>query len=173
MKVFLFLYKVADRPQFQKNILAAFDKIATTTDTENLVVAVYLTRGKQWAGHLLRNPVTPERFSRKRGRWAFTRTFQTPKALPERFALIRLKLGMQAGGKSFADAYGWSYRCGDFYFDGVANLFAHELHHYRRWHLGLHPRESEHSANRWALARAKEAGFQVELERRTDRKSVV
>ncbi|MFA5140249.1 MAG: hypothetical protein WC728_13540 [Elusimicrobiota bacterium] len=167
MKVYIFRYRVAYRPEFQQNLLASLDKIAETTETKDLVVAVYLTRGKQWAGHLLRQPMTSARFARRRGRWAFTQGFQTPADLPEKFALIRLKLGMQAGSKRFADSYGWSYRCGGFYFDGVANLFAHELHHFRRWHLGLHPRESEHSANKWALARAREAGFQVELDKRT------
>jgi hypothetical protein len=68
--------------------------------------------------------------------------------------------------------YGWQVSCPDFS-GHLAYLFAHELHHFRRHHLGMHPGEGEQSACRWALARMIEADFDVTGERvQTGRRKV-
>jgi hypothetical protein len=45
--------------------------------------------------------------------------------------------------------------------DQLAFFFAHELHHFRRYHLSFHPRQGEHGANAWARDRCQELGFSV------------
>ena len=47
------------------------------------------------------------------------------------------------------------------FLDQLAFLYAHELHHFRRYHLRMHRGEGEQSANRWALNYVISLGFRV------------
>jgi len=100
-------------------------------------------------------------FSHKlRRQWAFVRSFKPPEDLPEQY--IRMVFGTAARyPQKSRNNHGWQLRFRGFD-DHVAYLFAHELHHFRRRHLGMHPGEGEQSACRWAVQRATETGFRVE-----------
>jgi len=128
------------------------------------VVAVYLLSDSSiWEGEQMPEWLAAEDFHRHAG-WslAFIQSFEPPKNSPERFKLIRLAFGLsQRYRKSSANVYGWRLRFRSFE-DHLAYLFAHELHHFRRYHLGMHDGEGEQSACRWAVQRSKESGFQVE-----------
>jgi hypothetical protein len=149
----------------QEDIRQVLDSIAAGTDTQDLVVSVYLLPGihqhrgtahvQQW--------VTPDYFTTKRGKWAFSDRWDVPIDLPPRFKLIRMRLDgrTQAYPMVERDRYDWEFRYASLP-DHLATLFAHELHHYRRHHLNLHPREGEQSANRWALQHVRALGFNVE-----------
>ena len=147
------------------DILRVLERIAEGTETTDLIVAVYLmpgvhrTRGTAYVRHWM----TPKEFQTGRGHWGFTRRFPAPDGLPARFKLIRMRLDpdLTAFPRTERDGYHWLFGYRTFS-DQIATLFAHELHHYRRHHLGLHPREGEHSANRWALETALHLGFTVE-----------
>ena len=58
------------------------------------------------------------------------------------------------------DRYGWQH-CYNSLQDRLAFLFAHELFHFRRFHLGLHPGGGEQAANKWALSHVQSCGFSV------------
>jgi hypothetical protein len=144
-------------------IRGVLGKVAATTDVAALVVAVYLlSRTTVWRGQFMGEEVGPEGFRAYSGRkWSFVRRHALPEDLPKRFRLIRMAFGTSARyPKTTVDQYGWKERFERFQ-DHLANLFAHELHHYRRHHLGLHPGEGEQSACQWGLTRAKAAGFSV------------
>jgi len=134
--------------------------IASDTLTDDLVVAVYLTRGRRhWMGRYDRQWQHPCIFYNARGKWEFTKGLPAPSGLPSRFKLIRMAL--PANGKypmTTNDYYGWEEKLENFE-SHLAVLFAHELHHYRRYHLALHEREGEQSANRWARNRALKCGY--------------
>ena len=142
--------------------------VSRDTNTDDLVVALYLVRGR----HRIRGTayarfwMTPETFIARRGKWTFTRNWKTPDDLPDRFKLIRMRLDgdMASYPRTETDRYGWQFRYRTFY-DHLATLFAHELPHYRRYHLHFHPREGEHAANRWALSHVQNAGHRVEGKR--------
>jgi hypothetical protein len=146
-------------------IRGLFERIAAGTDTSDLIVSVYLlpgihaTRGTAYVRHW----VTPKEFRTGRGHWGITKRFPAPGCLPERFKLIRMRIDPDPSSfpRTERDGYHWifQYRTFD---DQIAMLFAHELHHFRRYHLGLHPREGEHSSNRWALDTVLRMGFCVE-----------
>ena len=148
-----------------KNVLSL---VAETTDTRDLVVALYLAPKGTWYGGTayVRHWVLPQHFRPRRGKWGKFGHHPQPPDLPAKFRLIRLLLPL--GSSSYPlteeDRYRWVHRFASFA-DHLAHLFAHELHHYRRHHLGLHPREGEHGANRWALAHIVAQGFQVTSER--------
>lgn len=133
------------------------------TPVEALVTCVYLLRrSRSWRGVYYRMWQNPDSFRARRGHWGISTRFGTPVNLPRRYRLIRVLIGarltypMQARDRSgFQHSYE-SFR------DHLADLFAHELHHYRRYHLGLHPREGEAGANRWALKRVRSLNFAVE-----------
>lgn len=163
MKVYIFEKRVQCDEGLRNDIIATINRIAETTDIAGLVVAVYITPGNAWRGHLVRQKMTTEVFACRRGKWAFVREFAAPADLPPEFALIRMELGIQGRHTVLRDRHGGEFRFKKFYFDGVAALFAHELHHFRRHHLGLHPREGERAADKWAQQRACEAGYSVEL----------
>lgn len=139
-------------------------KVASDTQTNGLVVAVYLTNSGKWSGGVAytRNMLSRKQFLSHRGRWKFTNQFTIPNDLPASYKLIRLHFGSNNFHYPLEqiDQYGWQLKYHSFQ-DHVAFLFAHELHHFRRYHLNLHPREGENSANKWALARAEELGFNV------------
>lgn len=147
-----------------ETIKAVLDNVAETTDGADLVVAVYLlSRSTTWMGEYLPEWLEPRDLRRRSsGDWSFVRSFKLPDDLPKQFKLIRLALGTSARyPKTTFNQYGWKERFAAFD-DHLASLFAHELHHYRRYHLGLHAGEGEQGACKWGFTRAREAGFSAE-----------
>lgn len=143
-------------------------QVAGDTATKGLIVAVYLTNSRKWTGGVAyaRDWLNQNLFQSNRGRWKFTNRFGIPNDLPESFKLIRLHFGSKNASYPVEqiDQYDWHLKY-DSIQDHIAFLFAHELHHFRRYHLNLHPREGENSANKWALAKTSELGFKVEGEK--------
>jgi hypothetical protein len=139
-----------------------FSRIADSTDTSQLVIALYFMTGiREVRGIYLRNWNTPNTFRSSRGKWAFTQSFSLPDHLPAQFRLIRMRVdGISKFPRQDRDAYGWLFTYQRLE-DHLATLFAHELHHFRRYHLNLHHREAEQGANRWALSHVSALGFQV------------
>jgi hypothetical protein len=138
--------------------------IREETLTRDLVVSVYLPKKSTWSGGVAyaRDWVTPKHYFARRGKWRLFPEEPMP-VLPDRFKLIRLCLVPSSRRYPLRekDCYHWVHRY-ERWADHLAFLFAHELHHYRRYHLGLHPREGEHSANRWAVERCQQQGFRIE-----------
>jgi len=165
MRVHVFASSGAVRrsSNIQTRILHILDALAHDTNTQGLIVAVYLLRRRDfWQAHAYTDTVTPAAFIRTGKEWAFVQRFQIPPGLPERFQLIRMAFGMLAPyPRTLTDVYDWELRC-DRFEDLLAYTFAHELHHFRRYHLGLHPGEGEQSACRWALETAAKAGFSAQ-----------
>lgn len=149
-------------------------RVASDTNTRELVVALYLLPGPHQARGiaLTRDWQTPAVFPARRGKWSFTQRWSTPEDLPAMFKLIRIRLDGNPDDypKTEIDSYGWRFQYAEF-IDHLAVLFAHELHHFRRYHLGFHPREGEHSANRWAIRHVHSLGFRVEGTRAYIRRS--
>ena len=152
------------------NITNILHSVAENTETQELVTALYLLPGRhQTRGTAyVRGWMNPKHFVTGRGHWACTRSFALPGDLPEKFKLIRLRL--DANPKHYPreerDVYHWTFQYPTFE-DHLANLFSHELHHFRRFHLNLHPGEGEQRANRWALEHCRQLGFDVEGKRET------
>jgi hypothetical protein len=148
----------------QSGLADLFYQISDEIQTVDLVVVNYFLRHCVWNGGVAfaRNWVSPNKFVSHRGRWKFTNRFEIPHDLPPNFKLIRLQFGMKNMNYPLCqtDGYGWKLAYPTF-MDHVAFLFAHEFHHFRRDHLGLHDREGENSANRWAIDRVNQLGFQV------------
>jgi len=142
---------------------AVLSDIARDTHTSGLIVAVYLlARRDFWEAHTYTDAVTPAVFARTGREWEFVRRFGVPPGLPERFPLIRMAFGLKDPfPRTIHDVYGWELQCQRFE-DLLAYTFAHELHHYRRYYLGLHAGEGEQTACRWALAHAAQAGYRVQ-----------
>lgn len=142
-----------------------FYQIANGSNTKDLILANYLLVKNSWSGGVAytRNWLTPKQFINHLGRWKFTQKFGIPHDLPEAYKLIRLQFGIKNLKYPLCqiDRYGWKLTYCSF-IDHVAFLFAHELHHFRRYHLGLHEHEGENSANRWALKRLHQLNFQVD-----------
>lgn len=143
---------------------AILERIAAGSETAELVVAVHLLHRTAWSGGTayVRQWHHPAAFYARRGKWCLRGEWERPADLPPRFKLIRLLLADDRAvyPLTIVDRYGWQHRFESFG-DHLAFFFAHELHHYRRFHLGLHPGEGEHSANGWAVARCRELGFAV------------
>ncbi len=165
MKVYLFAEPGALRTleSSEQEVPEVLSAVARGTPTEELVICVYLLRrNKSWRGVYYRLWQNPDSFRARRGHWIISTRFETPTDLPERYRLIRVLIGarltypMRARDRSGFEHTYQSFR------DHLADLFAHELHHYRRYHLGLHPREGEAGANRWALKRVQSLNFAVE-----------
>jgi len=139
-------------------------QVSEGTATHDLVVSHYLVETHSWSGGAAYTRIwmTPETFATNRGKWRITSCFTKPENLPPRFKLIRLLPLSKYRPYPIVqkDGYGWEYQYNSFR-DQVATLFAHELHHFRRYHLGLHTGEGEKSANRWALAHVQSLGFKV------------
>lgn len=155
--------------EVRNRILITIEDVACSTDTSDLVVAIYfcssnaLTRGSAFVQSWLdRNA-----FRTSRGCWSFTRTMAIPDNLPDRYKLIRLRFdpSIDAYPRSETDRYGWTFKY-DTFFDHLALLFAHELHHFRRYHLRMHAGEGEQSANRWALHHVQRLGYCVKGNKR-------
>ena len=137
-------------------------------DTSDLVIAIYFLSHNHPSGGIaiVQQYITQQHFNAKRGRWSFTKYFSVPDDLPKNFKLIRLKFNLNEANYPLQqiDQYGWQWRYHSFS-DHFAFLFAHEFHHFRRYHLGLHEREGEHSANKWALNLLKRHGYNIEGQR--------
>lgn len=137
--------------------------IAPETDTGDLVTAVYFSKRQHFSRGTayVQRWMTPRTFHASRGYWSFTRAFGTPENLPDQYKLIKVHVNP---GRSYPrneiDIYGWQFRYATL-MDQALFLFTHELHHFRRYHLSLHPREGEHAANRWALRTLESAGIPV------------
>ena len=162
------------RAQTDAEVRQVLAKLAADTGTRDLVVAVYLVdEGDAWRGHLASTKMlSPGAFRDGRGKWRFIRRFPQPASLPSKFFLIRIMIGPGCRRrKVFSDGYGMTIITKDFY-AFLAVLFAHELHHFRRHHLGLHEGEREICANRWAVQQATKAGyvFQASWRKRKSRK---
>jgi len=164
MKVTIF----ADRRALAKagldeaDLVHTLEALAVDTDTTDLVVAVYLFAVQSvWEAQSEGELIPREKFARVRGYWRFVMQFGTPDDLPEQFYLIRIALGLNRRYPATeTDIYNWEMSFEGFR-DHLAYTFAHELHHFRRDHLGMHPREGEHSATKWGIARAQKAGYNV------------
>lgn len=151
-----------------RHITQTLLKVAHNTDTRHLVTAVYLLPGENQnrGTAYVRHWCSKHNFSTNRGKWYFTTRWPVPNDLPDQFKLIRMRLDSHPSHypKKELDTYGWYFTYETFH-DHLATLFAHELHHYRRYHLGLHPKEGEQSANRWALLHVQKSGFKVRAEK--------
>ena len=149
----------------KSDLNSLFQKIADGTNANDLVLVNYFLSRSSWSGGVAfaRNWLSSNQFISHRGRWSFTKKFQLPADLPENFKLIRLHFGVKNLNYplSQVDRYGWQLTYSSF-IDHVAFLFAHELHHFRRYHLGLHHREGENAANKWALQRIRQLNYHVE-----------
>jgi hypothetical protein len=165
----MFLYIISnhkDQKESNLSIEQTIHRVASDTNTQDLVVALYLLSGQcNYRGMYLRRWISADTFSTKRGNWVFTSHWKPPVDLPAQFKLIRLRLdpNPRKYPKTERDIYGWIFRYTTFE-DHLATLFAHELHHYRKYHLGLHPREGEIKANYWALSQVQSMGFNVDAE---------
>lgn len=141
-----------------------FDLISDDTDTNDLVVSNYLLSRYSWSGGIAfaRDWLTASQFISSRGRWKFTRGFGIPQDLPAKFKLVRLHIGIRKLSYPMCqfDRYGWKLTYESLR-DHIAFLFAHELHHFRRYHLGFHVREGENLANKWAIDRLQQLNFHV------------
>ena len=178
MKVYVFSDPMALRKLLtsEEEVEQILNQVAEGTETTELVVAVYLSSAETWLGSYWRAWQDRIQFHKRRGKWAITTRFDIPADVPNRYRLIRLCIGagLAPYPRRLEDAYGFRYRYASFR-DHLADLFAHELHHYRRYHLGFHPREGEVSACRWALQHVTTLGFRVEgsYTRRRPRRSTV
>ncbi len=148
----------------ESDLTDLFDRISDGTDTSDLVLSNYILSRYSWSGGIAyaRNWLTADKFVTRHGRWKFTSLFKIPKDLPNAFKLIRMELGIRRLSYPLCqfDRYGWKLTY-ESLLDHVAFIFAHELHHFRRYHLGLHPHEGENSANQWALDRLHRLNFHV------------
>jgi hypothetical protein len=175
MKIFLFTHpRLSVRGQSRApDPEAILTRVATSTQTDDLVTALYLFEGRQntRGTAYVREWLHPGTFTTGRGYWKITRDWPAPHSLPPLYKLIRMCLNWNPGAypKKEKDGYGWQFSYASLA-GHLALLFAHELHHFRRYHLGLHPGEGEHSANRWALNHVRDLGFQVEGNRSPKRK---
>lgn len=140
------------------------EAVAQDTDVQSLGVDIYLLPDSGiWRGDCRqpRHRAAPE--GRPGGEQPAAEVPQPGNTLAE--PDIRIILGDKwLSGGEITTRYGMHLKCQDF-LDGLAFLFAHELHHYRRHHLGLHPGEGEVSADRWALERVQQVGFNVQGQR--------
>lgn len=146
--------------------------VAEGTDTESLVVLISLEHStRRWGGAFYPGDIPRGRLRRLRGPWRKAHPDGIPPGLPETFRLIEVHIGSKSS----------SYPCRDLNRNGflvslpsfdahLAYIFAHELHHYRKHHFGLHPNEGEKGADRWAAARACDLGFEVALEERKQKR---
>jgi hypothetical protein len=157
-------------------VFTTLKTIANTTVTNDLIVALYVVRKTSWTGGAayVQQWVTPKQFCAIRGKWTFTGRFGVPADLPPKFKLIRMLLRGDINQYPLTerDRYDWEH-CYATFEDHLALLFAHELHHYRRHHLGLHPRGGEHSANLWAVELVQQLRFNVQSRRIRRRKPKV
>jgi hypothetical protein len=147
-------------------VFSVLENISQHTETRDLVVSVYfISEGENWGGHAnVRKWETSDSFFLPR--WPPNRTgrFALPENLPQRFKLIRISFGGEIPPypNQFKDKYRFKWRFETFD-DHMAFVFAHELHHFRRYHLGLHSGEGEISTEKWAFEHVTALGYKVTL----------
>lgn len=157
-----------------RHINYLLNRVCEETDTHDLVTAVYFLPGKNLVRGvaMTRHWIGRNGFCTSRGAWNFTNRFGAPDDLPEQFKLIRIRMDNQPRHypRWEQDIYGWRflYHSLD---EHLMRLFAHELHHFRRFHLNLHPREGEQKANQWSLDRLRGMGIDLQNERIIRKKS--
>lgn len=142
-------------------------RIAEGTDTSGLVVLVHLSRRTaRWGGVFYSSDVSLEALRKLRGPWREVHGDGVPPGLPSSFPLIEVSIGAKRASYPLADdnRNGFRIECASFH-DHLAYIFAHELHHYRRYKLGMHHREGEKSADKWAVVRARTAGYFVNIQK--------
>jgi len=152
---------------------------ASNTPTDNLEVHVFFDDSADWHGAMYQQKFSSDEFHyHTRGEWKIVNSFDPPHDLPEKYALIRLKFGsFLRYPLQTTDQYDWHYQF-NYFEDHLADLFAHELHHYRRYHLAMHHGEGEQSANKFVMSMTKQADFNVKGEkiiskkRRTKKKTI-
>lgn len=144
------------------------EHVSQGTDTRDLVIAFYIAAKSRWTGGTayVRNWLTPSQFLARHGKWKLPALESAPIEIPQNYKLIRLLLrdDPEIYPLDECDRYHWQHHY-DSYGDHLAFLFAHELHHYRRYHLSMHDREGEHRANRWALNHVRSLGYKVSSQR--------
>ena len=166
MKIYIFLsdYHQKKLAIDCKKIREILHCVAMGTDTSDLVVSLYFNAKNLRNGGtaMTRHWVLPGNFHPKRGPWRQFHSFPIPPDLPPQFKLIRLVMMTDHSLYPLIqkDIYRWIHHYPSFE-DHLAHLFAHEIHHYRRFHLGFHQNEGEHSANLWALNHVVKLGFPV------------
>ena len=152
----------------ESKIRETLKHVAGKTDCRDLVVTLYLSvHSKRMGGRAyVRQWLQAEQLHPKSGHMSEFSRADIPHDLPKRFKLIRMMLSphLCSYPRTEMDGYRWRHTYNRFY-DHLAHLFAHELHHYRRYHLGLHPREGEHSANQWAYDQVTALGYSVRSEK--------
>ncbi len=157
----------------KKRILNCLSQIADSTDTSALIVALYLLPGvnKTRGTAYVHKNLTPQNFTTGQGKWAFTKKFIIPDDLPATYKLIRLRIDSSSKRYPYIekDIYGWEFFYPSF-IDHLTTLFAHELHHFRRYHLHLHPGQGEQSANKWAVQHVQSLGYRVKARKVRKRK---
>lgn len=163
----LYLYNTPDSLDKQK-ITNLMHEVAKETDTADLVTAVYFLPGKNQVRGvaMARHWIDADGFCTPRGAWNFTERFGAPDDLPEKYKLIRIRMDNQPGHypRREQDIYGWRFLYHSVE-EHLMRLFAHELHHFRRFHLDLHPHEGEQKANQWSVKRLMEMGVDLQFER--------
>lgn len=168
MKIYIFNDSATITKSIYSEMTSIIERVSNETDVSDLVVSVYFSKSTAWTGGvaMVRQWQSPPKFINRRGRWNITCRFGTPTDLPSNFKLIRLLLpaNLSIYPKTETDIYHWQHTFATWQ-DHLAHLYAHELHHFRRYHLGLHPREGEHSANRWAQQTVDRLEFNVKSER--------
>ena len=140
-------------------------RTAETTDTTGLLVLTAVSsQNAGWGGSFCTQEVTPKRLGRMKGVWRDAHASGIPPGLPDSFRLIEMRIGVRAAKYPRVEynRNGFKLWFSDFSCH-LAYLFAHELHHFRRYSLGMHPREGEKSADRWAVARTEELGYSIEM----------
>ncbi|MDZ7725635.1 MAG: hypothetical protein U5R06_23130 [candidate division KSB1 bacterium] len=142
--------------------------VAGNTDCRDLVVTLYLSvRSKRMGGRAyVRQWIRANRLHPKGGHMSEFSRAEIPGDLPQQFKLIRMMLSPRLCEypRTEMDGYLWRHTYNGFY-DHLAHLFAHELHHYQRHHLGLHPHKGEHSANQWAHDHVTALGYSIRSEK--------
>jgi hypothetical protein len=170
MKVYIFLseHNPKTKDIDLDGIRHVIDTVAHGTDTSDLVVSIYFnTKSLRNGGTALaQNWVMPHHFHPGRGTWRQFTHYPIPQDLPHRFKLIRLVMMTDHALYPLIqkDIYNWVHRYESFQ-DHLAHIFAHEMHHFRRYHLGFHEKEGEHSANLWATHHVRSLGYQVSSEK--------
>lgn len=149
----------------EAKVREVLDRVARGTNTRGLVVVVRLRTGSNgWSGAYDPNWATPATLRRMRGPWRKAHAAGVPPRLPRRFRLIEITIGTDRMRypREELNQNGFRLR-----FRTVrahlAYIFAHELHHYRTYHLGLHKGEGERAADVWALGKVRALGFGMEM----------
>jgi len=162
----MFIYIFSDKAEYKdtdlRHLKDIMERVAESTETTNLVVALYLQNTHDTSfGTAYINYHTPDNFITARGKWKFTKEWPLPDDLPDKYHLIRICIGYKNKfPRTETDRYGWELSFNSVY-DKAAFIFAHELHHYRRYHLSLHRGEGEQSANKWAFKHLVKLGFLI------------